>query len=361
VEFLGDIELRKTATHTMGIIEKSEDGTRYINEHIISAGNPIPCKSARKFKYYPSKNSSNELEIYVLQGDRENPLECNIQNKYVVSGIRHVKNGEQEGTLIRVQYSYDKDGIIRVQARQEDDEVDLPIRKDNVPIDMSKYGKPVEKAQSDTGGSFFELRRGRAVNKDVVHKYKAVTFSNVEWEKYDNISYHESGAQFNEPAVHVRANEKAIEFHGYNVSKMDEGVYYTISADDDFEIECDINTSDIKPHPGGNVNITLGIITAKINQNGGNMVLDGNIIANVGAIFKLKMSVTNGGHYEIHINDKLGGNKDKLGLNNIEVRFGLEHDSHCCELLSHAYISNIEMKQRKKPASEESETDTWDD
>ena len=361
VEFLGDIELRKTATHTMGIIEKSEDGTKYVNEHIISAGKPIPCKSARKFKYYPSKNSSNELEIYVLQGDRENPLECNIQNKYVVTGIRHVKKGEQEGTLIRIQYSYDKDGIIRVQARQEDDEVDLPIRKDNVPIDMSKYGKPVEKAQSGTGGSFFELRRGRAINKDVVHKYKVVTFSNVEWEKYDNISYHESGARYNEPKVHVKANEKAIEFHGYNISEMDEGVFYTISADDDFEIECNMDASTIKPHPGGNVNITLGIITAKINQNGGNMVLDGNVIANVGAIFKLRMSVTNNGHYEVYIDDILVGSKEKPGDNSIEVRFGLEHGNHDCELLSHAYISNIEMKQRKKPTSEESEADTWDD
>jgi hypothetical protein len=218
----------------------------------------------------------------------------------------------------------------------------------------------LEKGQSDTS---FGTQLGGNGNQDVVHKYKEITFSNVEWERYDNISFHPSGSQYNEPSIHVKSNEKKIEFYGYNVSAMDEGVYYTINMDDDFEIECNINTSDIKPHPGGNVNITLGIITASLTQNGGDMILDGKNVATVGAKFKLKMSVTDGGHYEIHINGKLVGSKEKPSRDNIEVRFGLEHGSHNCHLISQAYISNIEMKQREHQDSdsEDSGTDTWDD
>jgi molecular chaperone DnaK len=83
------------------------------------------------------------MEIYVLQGDKENPLDNQIPYKYLVSGIRHIK--EQKGTtVIRVQYSYDNNGIIHVQARQEDDGIDLPIRKEPVPEDMSKYARPID-------------------------------------------------------------------------------------------------------------------------------------------------------------------------------------------------------------------------
>jgi molecular chaperone DnaK len=83
------------------------------------------------------------MEIYVLQGDKENPLDCLIPYRYVVSGIRHIK--EQKGqTGVRVQYSYDNNGIIHVEARQEADRISLPIRTEKVPDDMSRYGLPVD-------------------------------------------------------------------------------------------------------------------------------------------------------------------------------------------------------------------------
>src|SRR5699024_3508498 len=137
----------------------------------------------------------------------------------------------------RVQYSYDDNGIIHVQARQGDSNRDLPIRKDDAPSDISKFGRPVKSAGNENSSSM-----GLMISKEgvggAIHKYKAVTFSNVEWEKYDHISDHPSGAEFNEPTVHVIADEKKIEFHGYNISQMDEGVTYTIDGSDDFEIEC---------------------------------------------------------------------------------------------------------------------------
>lgn len=351
------IVLHKTATHTMGVIAISDDGLRYVNEPIILSGTTIPCKSARKFKFYTSADSGNELEIYVLQGDSEKPLECNPQSKYIVSGIRHMQGGEEEGTFVRIQYSYDKNGIIRVQARQEDDEEDLPIRKEELPQDMSRYGEAVQTGQSASDNSFFGIRR--AVNKSVAHKYKEITFSNVTWKKYDKILFHESGEKFNEPAVHVVAEEKNIEFHGYNISQMDEGVFYGIDAKDDFEIECNIDTSAISPHPGGNVTIRLGIITACLTQNGGDMLLDGKKIAAVGSRFKLKMSVKSGGLFELYINDALVGSKEKKVSDEIELRFGLSHDSHYCSQLSHAYISNIEMKQWENKSAG-GITETWE-
>ena len=47
-----------------------------------------------------------------------------------------------------------------------------------------------------------------------IKRTKIVTFSNVEWKKFDNIRVHPSGAEYNEPRVHVIANRDNIEFHG---------------------------------------------------------------------------------------------------------------------------------------------------
>lgn len=127
--------------HAMGVIAVNAEGTHYINKTIIPANQKIPVKCAEAFHYYTSANADNELEIYVLQGSKA-PLECQIIGKYVVSGITHDRNANP--TTIKIQYSYDVNGMIHVQARQGTSTVDLPIREDPVPADMSKFGRPIE-------------------------------------------------------------------------------------------------------------------------------------------------------------------------------------------------------------------------
>jgi molecular chaperone DnaK len=140
------LKLRETTAHAMGIIAVSTDSTRYINDIIIPANHPRPVRVAKAFAFYTSAHDTNEMEIYVLQGEKEKPLDNQIPYKYVVSGIQHLK--EQKGkTIIKVQYSYDNNGIIQVQARQESGRTDLPIRKEPVPDDMSKYALPIDLAE----------------------------------------------------------------------------------------------------------------------------------------------------------------------------------------------------------------------
>lgn len=126
--------------HAMGIIAVNAEGTRYINKTIIPANQKIPVKCAEAFHYYTSARGDNEVEIYVLQGTKT-PLECQIIGKYVVSGITH--NREDNPTTIKIQYSYDINGMVHVQARQGNSTLDLPIREEPVPADMSKYGQPI--------------------------------------------------------------------------------------------------------------------------------------------------------------------------------------------------------------------------
>jgi molecular chaperone DnaK len=143
---VGFLKLRETTAHAMGIIAVSTDSTKYINDIIIPANHPRPVRVAKAFKFYTSARDANEMEIYVLQGDKENPLDNQIPYKYLVSGIKHIK--EQKGTtIIRIQYGYDNNGIIHVQARQENDSSDLPIRKEPVPEDISRYALSIDPAK----------------------------------------------------------------------------------------------------------------------------------------------------------------------------------------------------------------------
>lgn len=127
--------------HAMGVIAVSKDGTHYINKTIVPANQSIPVKRAKAFHYYTSPSSDNELEIYVLQGTKP-PLESEIIGKYVVTGIQH--NRQDNPTTIRIQYSYDVNGMVHVQVRQGNGTSDLPIREEPVPSDMSKFGRPID-------------------------------------------------------------------------------------------------------------------------------------------------------------------------------------------------------------------------
>lgn len=206
-------------------------------------------------------------------------------------------------------------------------------------IDYSKARGLPRNAQSDE----ITLEQGQKVK---------ITFSNVEWKKYDRITLHPSGARYNEPKTHIIANEEKIEFHGYNVSAMDEGVYYSIGSDDDFEISCDVNTSTIQPHPGGHLLISMGIITAQLDQNGGVFYLDGKQVAKVGSKFNMCLSLSHGGKYTITINGKVAGTGYKKNKQSVDIVFGFKHSSHDCHILSHAYISDIQMSQTKGGAKQ---------
>lgn len=140
---VGVMMLRETTAHAMGMIALSPDMTHYINDIIIPANHPRPVKVAKAFRFFTSRRKENVMEIYVVQGSSENPLDNMIPYKYVVSGIRYA-NGKKGETTIRVQYSYDHNGVINVQARQENSATNLPIRKEPVPDDMSQYGRPID-------------------------------------------------------------------------------------------------------------------------------------------------------------------------------------------------------------------------
>ena len=201
---------------------------------------------------------------------------------------------------------------------------------------------------SNTVGSTVRLYNSDQIDLNL-NPVQEITFSNVEWVHFNHTS--SSSSCGSEPREHVIASEKSIEFHGYTAAAMNEGVSYTIESSDGFDLEANIDTSTIKPHPGGSLDITLGVLTASLGQNGGSILLNGNTITTVGSRFKLKMSV-NSGHYEVLIDDVTVGATDESSSDPIEIKFAFKHGGHCCSELSHAYIKDIEMTQYLRRADD---------
>lgn len=126
--------------HSLGMISISEDGKRYVNSRIIPKNSKIPASETRPFKFW-TRDEDNELEIYVLQGEFERPLDNTVVNKYVVTGIQKTTPPD---SVINVSYKYTENGVIEVNAIQQETGKALPIQIHPVPEDMSWTDEPPE-------------------------------------------------------------------------------------------------------------------------------------------------------------------------------------------------------------------------
>lgn len=119
--------------HPLGMIAESPDREKFINSIIIKKNSKIPADNTKSFKFR-TKTKNNELEVYVLQGQFERPLDNTIINKYVITEIERVSS---PNSIIDVTYQYTSNGIVEVSAVQQENRKKLPIRIEPVPEDMS--------------------------------------------------------------------------------------------------------------------------------------------------------------------------------------------------------------------------------
>lgn len=125
--------IRDVVSHSLGIISANEDNTRFVNRIILRRNMPIPSTNTRPFSISTRKGGTHEVEVYVLQGESEKPLDCSIIGKYVFSGIEDT--GKTKAVL-DISYHYTMNGTIEVSAVQRETGKTLALRVENVPDDM---------------------------------------------------------------------------------------------------------------------------------------------------------------------------------------------------------------------------------
>lgn len=127
-------------SHSLGTVAISPDGSRYINDIVIRRNLPIPAENHKSYLHATHGGANSKLEVYITQGESEQPLDCTILGKYVCSGI-HATDAE---VTIDLDMSYDANGVVQVRAVQRDTGQTLAMDVEPVPNDLSWLGRPPE-------------------------------------------------------------------------------------------------------------------------------------------------------------------------------------------------------------------------
>lgn len=128
----GAKKVTDVTAHSMGMISQNKDGNKYINSIIIPKNHTIPVSESKTYKL-STRQKSNEMEIYIVQGEHPRALDNAISGLYIVKNIEKIGSSSE----IEVTYTYTSDGIIEVTAKQKETGKILKIEKHDVPDDMS--------------------------------------------------------------------------------------------------------------------------------------------------------------------------------------------------------------------------------
>lgn len=122
--------------HSLGMIVENADGSRYINDIMIPKN--TPCSQARETKRRELRvvrdKSRNHLDIYLLQGESDDPANCTVAKKYSFSDIDYVDGGR---TIIEITFLHTINGTIDIRAVQTETNRELLFKEEDIPRDMS--------------------------------------------------------------------------------------------------------------------------------------------------------------------------------------------------------------------------------
>ncbi len=131
---LSDQKVVDVTAHSLGALSASIDGKRYINEIMIKKNSKVPTNVKKPFKIAEG-NLTDKIEVYTLQGEGKNPLDCYVLARVVITGFMNVGNG----TLIDIEYTYDENSVVKVNAYQDGES--LNVESETVPEDIAWMGE----------------------------------------------------------------------------------------------------------------------------------------------------------------------------------------------------------------------------
>ncbi|HUB98700.1 MAG TPA: Hsp70 family protein [Solirubrobacterales bacterium] len=115
--------IRDVTAHALGFVVVSAAGDRYVNQVMITRNERIPA-SACKAHALEHAGSRGSLEVHMLQGDAERPLDNQPLGCWRFEGIAA---GGRGPVGIEVAYEYDEDGVVQVSARADGQPLAAPV------------------------------------------------------------------------------------------------------------------------------------------------------------------------------------------------------------------------------------------
>lgn len=126
--------------HSLGMIAVNSDSSHYLNSIIIRKNQPIPATHTRPYKLRTNRAGQIRLEVYMTQGEVEDPLSCAYLGKYLLTGTCPGSGGE---TVLDVTYSYDRNGMVQVSAVDRASRQPMSVSVEPLPPDVpARFGLP---------------------------------------------------------------------------------------------------------------------------------------------------------------------------------------------------------------------------
>jgi molecular chaperone DnaK len=139
---LPGVAIRDVTNHSLGMLAINEDATRYVNSVLLPKNQPLPCQESRPYQYRTSKRGPNDLEVFVTQGESDDPGDVAFLDLHVIHGVPPQPGGV---TVVDITYSYDVSAKVEVSARVRGTGEHLRRSTSALPVDVpDRFLQPPE-------------------------------------------------------------------------------------------------------------------------------------------------------------------------------------------------------------------------
>lgn len=122
--------------HSLGMIVESADGQHFMNDIMIPRNTPREnaIETKRRELRVSKKKEDNHLDIYLLQGESDEPINCTVAKKYSFNDIEYISGGK---TILEITFLHTINGTIDIKATQTETGTSLICSEEEIPTDMS--------------------------------------------------------------------------------------------------------------------------------------------------------------------------------------------------------------------------------
>jgi molecular chaperone DnaK len=126
-------QVQDVVAHSLGMIAESEDRSRYLNSVLIGRNLPIPAERQRPYQFSVRGGDRDVLEVYLTQGETDDPRDCAYLGRYVVTGFPAGTHGP---VVLDIAYRYDENAVVEVSAVERASGTTLEVQVEEVPSDV---------------------------------------------------------------------------------------------------------------------------------------------------------------------------------------------------------------------------------
>ena len=103
-------DIQDITSHSLGMLALAKDETTYKNSIIIKKNSPLNKEFGNEYHF-----AGDTMDVFVLQGESQEPCDCTLLYKFCVSGF--TKGKKTDFTLF---FEYNQNGVVAVRAEAKD-------------------------------------------------------------------------------------------------------------------------------------------------------------------------------------------------------------------------------------------------